>query len=577
MNRLFDKLIGNEVQFPVQHRILNIVLLFAIALSVSSGIFNYLFGLGPVTVLVSILAGVISVCIYYLSIVKKQYSFSLSLLIFVCVVIITPVLWISNGGTLGGTTLFIAIFSSMITALLRGFKRIVTLGSLIVITLTLMVVEYRNPALITGYNNNFDRFADISFGLIIVLIANSSFIAIILHYYFNEHHKSREYLAEIEKQKLEIEFQDDLKAINEKLQQEIDDRNQAEQALRRTEERFAKAFQASPIPMCIFASDRWLFIDVNNSFLNAFDYQYHEVIGKTLQILGIDNNLQDHLMNVTESKRAFYNLEFTFHTKFAKECIGLVSVELIEIHGEPYLLCTINDITKRIQLEKEMARLDRLNLVGEMAASIGHEVRNPLTTVRGFLQFFQAKKEYASSAEFLHLMIEELDRANSIITEFLSLAKNKKIDLEKNNLNTILSKLFLLIQADAISVGKNVELELGEIPDILLDENEIRQCVLNLVRNGLEAVKNKGLVTIKTYLDNDTIVLEIKDNGEGIHPEVLEKFGTPFISTKDTGTGLGIPICYRIAERHKAKIEIETSSTGTAFFIKFQSIARNDA
>jgi PAS domain S-box-containing protein len=568
-----DRLIGNEALFPVQHRILNLVVLFAISISVFSGIFNYLFGIGTITVVVSVLAGVVSVIIYYLAVVKKYYSFPLTLLIFISIFIITPVLWISNGGTLGGTTLYIVVFSSMITALLRGFKRIAALGSLIIITLALMILEYNNPTLIVAYTSNFDRFADITFGLILILIVNAAFIAIIFNYYFQEYQKSKDYLAQIEKQKIELAFQNDLKIINAKLQQEIEERKQAEKALRMSEERFAKAFQASPIPMCIIASDSWRFIDVNSSFVNAFDYHYYDVIGKTFAMLHIDTLQGEDLISVMGVKKSFYNLDITFHTQFGHERIGLLSCEQIDLHGEGCILCTINDITDHIRIEKEMARFDRLNLVGEMAASIGHEIRNPLTSVRGFLQLFLTKKEFAPQAEFLNLMIEELDRANSIITEFLSLAKNKRIDLATNNLNVIISKLHPLIQADAVRSGKSVNLELSEIPNILLDENEIRQCILNIVRNGLEAITHKGEVTIKTYLNNDNIVLEIKDTGEGIHPSVLSKFGTPFVSTKDTGTGLGIPICYRIAERHKAKIEIKTSSAGTSFFVTFKSTA----
>ncbi|MFA4886068.1 MAG: histidine kinase dimerization/phospho-acceptor domain-containing protein, partial [Desulfotomaculaceae bacterium] len=108
------------------------------------------------------------------------------------------------------------------------------------------------------------------------------------------------------------------------------------------------------------------------------------------------------------------------------------------------------EIDRREVMEKEMARLDRLNLIGEMAAGIGHEIRNPMTTVRGFLQLMEGKDRYAQDREFLELMICELDRANSIITEYLSLAKNKVMALKEHNLNSIVENLFPLIQADAM-------------------------------------------------------------------------------------------------------------------------------
>jgi len=228
------------------------------------------------------------------------------------------------------------------------------------------------------------------------------------------------------------------------------------------------------------------------------------------------------------------------------------------------------EIAERKQFEKEMARLDRLNLVGQMAAGIGHEIRNPMTTVRGFMQLLSSKREYMQDKEYFDLMIEELDRANSIITEFLSLAKNKTIELSKYNLNTIVKALLPLIQSDAIKTDKHFKVDLEEIPVLLLDEKEIRQIILNLVRNGLEAMPPGGKLVIKTYMEKEEVILSVKDEGKGIERDVLEKIGTPFFTTKDNGTGLGLAVCYSIAARHNAKIEIETGSKGTTFFVRFK-------
>lgn len=231
------------------------------------------------------------------------------------------------------------------------------------------------------------------------------------------------------------------------------------------------------------------------------------------------------------------------------------------------------DITGRKRLEQEMALLDRLNLVGEMAAGIGHEIRNPMTTIRGFLQMLGEKKECARHKEYFDLMIEELDRANSIITELLYLAKDKAIQLKVHNLNDIIETLYPLLQADGMVFDKYVSLELSDLPDLLLDDKEIRQLVLNLVRNGLEAMFPGRSLTIKTYLESGQAVLAIRDQGQGFEPAILEKIGTPFLTTKEQGTGLGLAVCYRIAERHKAGIEVETGPGGTTFYIKFNQRA----
>lgn len=229
------------------------------------------------------------------------------------------------------------------------------------------------------------------------------------------------------------------------------------------------------------------------------------------------------------------------------------------------------DITEQRKIEAELARFDSLHTLGEMAAGIGHEVRNPLTTVRGYLQVFSHKGKFLEYQEQFHTMIEELDRANSIITEFLSLAKNKSLNMDCCNLNDIVRPLFPLLQADGFRLGHDVQLELSDIPNRCFDQKEIRQLILNLVRNGFEAMTNPGQVTIRTYAEPGAIVLVICDTGTGIPAEMLDKLGTPFLTTKESGTGLGLPVCYRVAERHEARISLDTSPQGTSFYIKFKA------
>jgi PAS domain S-box-containing protein len=230
------------------------------------------------------------------------------------------------------------------------------------------------------------------------------------------------------------------------------------------------------------------------------------------------------------------------------------------------------DITEHKLFEKEIARFDRLGLVGEMAASIGHEVRNPMTTVRGYLQLYQRRLSSKQDKETFNIMVEEIDRANGIITEFLSLARNKAVDLKYCNLNAIISVILPLVQADALHRGNNVHVEFGRIYDLYLDEKEIRQCVLNLVRNALEAMPDGGVVTIKTYVESKGVVLSIGDQGRGIDSYAFERLGTPFFTTKGNGTGLGLAVCYSIAARHKAKIDVTTGDGGTTVYIRFPVI-----
>jgi signal transduction histidine kinase len=265
------------------------------------------------------------------------------------------------------------------------------------------------------------------------------------------------------------------------------------------------------------------------------------------------------------------NLEQRYITRSNEHRSFLLSSDLITFDNMPCVLSVCRDITEKTIFAAEMARLDRLNLVGEMAASLGHEIRNPLTTVRGYLQVFLRNSQFSQYFKQLTTMIEELDRANSIITEFLSLAKNKTIDLHPDNINNVIIALAPLLQADALRMGHNLLIEFGILPEIVFDEKEIRQLLLNLVRNALEAMSPGGKAIIKTHLDRDWVVLTVEDNGPGISEELFNRLGIPFVTTKPNGFGLGLPVCFRIAQRHDANINIDTSTLGTTFEVRFST------
>lgn len=232
----------------------------------------------------------------------------------------------------------------------------------------------------------------------------------------------------------------------------------------------------------------------------------------------------------------------------------------------------IVDITERKQMEREMGRFERLKLLGEMAAGIGHEIRNPLTTVRGFLQMLGGKDECSLYGEYFSLMISELDRANSIITEYLGIARDRQGGLLSQNLNTLIDRMAPLIRADVTNSDMDLDIQKGDVPDIPLEEKEIRQLILNLVRNGIEAMTPGGALTIKTFRHGNDVVLMVRDQGAGINPDVFDKIGTPFFTTKPSGTGLGLATCYGIAGRHGASIKVQSGPKGTAFYVYFKPV-----
>lgn len=347
---------------------------------------------------------------------------------------------------------------------------------------------------------------------------------------------------------------------------DITERKQAAEALRRSEERFYKVFNHSPVLMSVRTLKDLQYLEVNASWQTNTGYSRDEILGRTSRESYFPESrapLDAGLLNEKTSYR----------TKSGELRTGLTSTEIIEAGGQKCLLSVTRDITEIEQAEQEIARLDGLNLVGQMAAGLGHEIRNPMTTVRGFLQLLGGKEDRREYAAYYEQMIGELDRANSIVTEFLSLARDKPLKPELQNLNTILRSLSPLLLSDSVLYRMNIILDLDDVPDLLLDGREIRQLILNLTCNGLEAMPPGGNLTIRTFYKDGAVVLAVEDQGQGIEPAILEKLGTPFLSTKEDGTGLGLPACYRIAARHHALIKVETSPTGTTFFVQFKTRA----
>ncbi|WP_019850800.1 MASE3 domain-containing protein [Desulfitobacterium sp. PCE1] len=338
---------------------------------------------------------------------------------------------------------------------------------------------------------------------------------------------------------------------------------------------FNTIFQFAPVGLSIIRKSDHQFLEINHFFMNFLGLPDKDVIGKTPMEVGFSEADWTKVLAYAENNNYYFaettlaNLEISLEREGSKVSIAAISAETIQLGHEECILMSVTDIKELKSLHTEMIRLDRLNLVGQMAAGIAHEIRNPMTTVRGYLQLMDEKSQDIGQKSTLHFMIEELDRANSILKEFLTLAKNNKPNYQILNLNKLLQNLHPLIEADSFTQNKQIRFTPGDIPDIELSPKDITQLVLNLCINGLDAMSEGGCLTIQTYKKDHSVILSIKDEGHGIPKELLEKLGTPFFTTKENGTGLGLSICYKIAKSHNAKIDVTSSSEGTLFQISF--------
>ncbi|MBT9155346.1 MAG: Sporulation kinase A [Firmicutes bacterium] len=188
--------------------------------------------------------------------------------------------------------------------------------------------------------------------------------------------------------------------------------------------------------------------------------------------------------------------------------------------------------------------------------------------MRGFLQLLAEKPEFAPYRKFTNLMTEEIDRACSIITTYLSLSRTA-VKTKPCCLSTLIECFSPVLNSVALVKSMRISYALRSPANIVANEAELRQMLTNLVNNALEAMQPGGTVSIETREQADAVSLTVSDAGYGIASELIPQLGTPFLTTKENGTGLGLAVCYRIAERHGATIRIESSPLGSTFTVAF--------
>ncbi len=220
--------------------------------------------------------------------------------------------------------------------------------------------------------------------------------------------------------------------------------------------------------------------------------------------------------------------------------------------------------------EDESAKSSRRELIGRMAIGVAHEIRNPLTVIKGYLQLQEKKSTYCNG-DSLRIIYQEIHQIETVITSMLSLAQNKAINRMPENLNHILAHLYPAVQQAAARNGIITELLLPEhLPRLALDAAEIGELVLHLAYNGIEAMQPEGRLTIGAEQTAGTVTLYVQDEGSGIPPEQRERIFEPFYTTKSGNTGLGLAISLSIVERHQGKIEIVSGvGAGSVFKVMF--------
>jgi len=238
------------------------------------------------------------------------------------------------------------------------------------------------------------------------------------------------------------------------------------------------------------------------------------------------------------------------------------------IHRVEEAIGEMEKVIAKTKIQKELQRAEKMNAIGQLAASVAHEIRNPMTVVRGFLQIFLTK-EHLSKTElsYIQLMIDELNQSEKIINDYLSLAKPDFEHVEMVDASNLANKVSDLMNTFAF-MSKNISLKAEVEKEVFVkgNQSELNQVLINIAKNGIESMRSGGVLTINVQKIGLYGVFKVTDTGIGMSPEEIERLGTAFYSLKEKGTGMGLMVCYQIVERMKGRIEVKSEKgVGTTF------------
>ncbi len=364
--------------------------------------------------------------------------------------------------------------------------------------------------------------------------------------------------------------------------------NENTEKLRKAFERLERRFkEIDPYNIYHSITDALITLDNEGNILTfnraaerIFSVKERDVVGKKFKsvVTQTASYYDDYLRNRTPEQR----YEISFHRQDGAPVFlrGLFSPLLDRNGSEIGTTCLFADLSVERLLEEKARRSDRLTALGELAAGVAHEMRNPLTTIRGYLQILPDNKEDVEFIqEFSENLIREIDRLTRLTDDLLNMAKPISPELQLEDLSDIVHAVTLFL-VDKFEVN-DIQVTVGEFPQgtpVLVDGDRIKQVFINLLVNAIEAMGKGGKLRIdfshrtERFNENeepkDYSVAVVADNGPGIPRHVLDRLFDPFFTTKDSGTGLGLSLSHRIVEEHGGFLRVDsTLGEGTSFWV----------
>ncbi|WP_053365245.1 PAS domain-containing sensor histidine kinase [Bacillus sp. FJAT-27245] len=238
-------------------------------------------------------------------------------------------------------------------------------------------------------------------------------------------------------------------------------------------------------------------------------------------------------------------------------------------------LAIARNITDRVRNEAALRNLDRLSIIGQLAAGVAHEIRNPLTSLKGFSKLLHGGTSAEKQEQYLEIIQNELERIDIIVNEFMSLAKPQAIEFKRAQLYSIIESTINILQPQALL--HNVQIKTNypaKNIELMCSPNQLKQVFVNFLKNAIEAMPDGGNVYIIVQLiKNSRVLIQFKDEGIGIDPEIIGYLGTPFYTTKDKGIGLGLTVSNKILQEHGGEMKIDSQAgIGTTVSIELECL-----
>jgi signal transduction histidine kinase len=235
------------------------------------------------------------------------------------------------------------------------------------------------------------------------------------------------------------------------------------------------------------------------------------------------------------------------------------------------VIVTLEDVTQKVRMEQEQKEREKLMLLGEVAARVAHELRNPITVIGGFIN--RAKKNLSNLQtveKYLDVISKEVENLERIVTEILEFSKPKSIlEFTEFDMNELIEEVVYIMQEKAKKANVIIETKLSNTAKVVADRTKLKRVLINLVQNAIEASPPNGRILIRSFQEAEKLVISVFNTGEPLPDKELKKIFNPFYTTKTQGTGLGLPICKKIVEdEHGGRIWAEPKSNGMEFYFE---------